>query len=206
MLSEITTPLNGAIIMKTIGLLGGMSWESTLSYYKAINEGVRQQLGGLSSAKIILNSVDFAEIETRQHAGDWPATAQILMQAAQAVERAGADFLLICINTMHKVEPQISGSIAIPVVHIADATALRLREDGITRVRLLGTRFTMEEDFYTSRLTEKFDLQVVTPDQEARNQVHQIIYNELCQGIVREKFRQIYQQSLTLCKRKDARL
>ncbi len=178
--------------MKTIGLLGGMSWESTLSYYKAINEGVRQQRGGLSSAKICLYSVDFEEIEKLQHAGNWPQTAQILTHAAQAVERGGADFLLICTNTMHKVAPQIEAALSIPLLHIADATAEQLVADGITKVGLLGTRFTMEQDFYISRLTDKYGLDVVVPNAPDRQQVHDIIYHELCQGIVNSSSRQRY--------------
>ena len=136
--------------MKTIGMLGGMSWESTASYYKALNEGVKSQLGGLHSAKICLYSVDFDEIEKLQHQGKWSETALILAQAAKSVERGGADFLMICTNTMHKVVPEIESHISIPILHIADATAESLIRDGVTKVGLLGTRFTMEQDFYSS--------------------------------------------------------
>ncbi len=170
--------------MKTIGMLGGMSWESTLSYYRAVNEGVKEALGGLHSAKVILYSVDFAEIETLQHRGDWEKTAEILAEAAVAVERAGADFLIICTNTMHLVAPQIEASITIPVVHIADATAHALQKDRIGRVGLLGTRFTMEQPFYKNRLEEKFGIDVIVPEEQERKTVHEIIYGELCLGRV----------------------
>ncbi len=178
--------------MKTIGMLGGMSWESTLSYYKAVNEGVKQRLGGLHSAKIALYSVDFADIERLQHQGDWDATARILTDGAKAVEAAGADFLLICTNTMHKVAPQIAANIQIPILHIADATAKQLKADGISRVGLLGTRFTMEQDFYKSRLTELFGIEVLVPDLAGREQVHKVIYDELCLGKINPASREAY--------------
>lgn len=178
--------------MKTIGMLGGMSWESTASYYKAINEGVKKQLGGLHSAKISLYSVDFDEIEKLQHKGDWHATAQILSQAAQTVESAGADFLLICTNTMHKVAPEIEAAISIPLLHIADATAELLIADGVQRVGLLGTQFTMEQNFYKGRLTDKFGIEVIVPDASQQSAVHNIIYSELCLGTLNEDSRQQY--------------
>lgn len=178
--------------MKTIGLLGGMSWESTLSYYQALNEGVKAALGGLHSAKLCLYSVDFAEIERLQHAGDWDATAEILSQAARNVEAGGADFLLIGTNTMHKVAPQIAAAISIPLLHIADATAQRLVVDGIHRVGLLGTRFTMEQEFYKGRITEEFGIEVLVPDATQRDLVHEVIYTELCVGQVKETSRQGY--------------
>ncbi|WP_163561045.1 aspartate/glutamate racemase family protein [Halomonas sp. NO4] len=168
--------------MKTIGLLGGMSWESTQSYYRALNEGVKQALGGLHSAKVAMVSVDFAEIEALQHEGRWAETAAILSRAAQQVERAGADFLVIATNTMHKVAPQIEAAIAIPLLHIADATAERLVADGIGRVGLLGTRFTMEQPFYKELLTERFGIEVLVPDEAQRETVHRVIYEELCLG------------------------
>ncbi|WP_406734631.1 aspartate/glutamate racemase family protein [Vibrio scophthalmi] len=180
--------------MKTIGLIGGMSWESTTSYYKAINEGVKAKLGGLHSAKICLYSVDFHEIEQLQHQGRWDDTAEILSQAAQSVQAGGADFVLICTNTMHKVASVIEQAISIPILHIADATAMQLVSDGVTKVGLLGTRFTMEQDFYKQRLTEQFGIEVVIPDEPQRNLVHDVIYNELCQGIVSETSRQEYLQ------------
>ncbi|MDO6426970.1 aspartate/glutamate racemase family protein [Thalassotalea sp. 1_MG-2023] len=168
--------------MKTIGLLGGMSWESTVGYYKAINEGVRAELGDLHSAKIAMYSVDFSPIEKLQHSGDWQGTAEILVDAAKNVESAGADFLLICTNTMHKVAPQIEASIAIPVLHIADATAEVLVAKGIKKVGLLGTAFTMEQPFYKGRLSEKYGLSVVVPNESDRQIIHNVIYTELCFG------------------------
>lgn len=180
--------------MKTIGMLGGMSWESTLSYYKAINEGVKAGLGGLNSAKVCMYSVNFDEIEKLQHEGDWDATANILSQAAISVEKAGADFILICTNTMHKVAPEIEANITIPILHIADATAESLLDHGIKKVGLLGTRFTMEQDFYKGRLTEKYNIEVVVPEQSDRIEIHEIIYKELCRGVVRDDSRDRYIQ------------
>ena len=168
--------------MKTIGLLGGMSWESTAHYYRAINEGVKNRLGDLHSAKIAMYSVDFEPIEKLQHAGDWAGTAKILAEAARNVEAAGADFLLICTNTMHKVAPEIAQAISIPILHIADATAEVLRDKGIGKVGLLGTAFTMEQDFYKGRLSEKYGLDVLVPDEADRRLVHRVIYQELCLG------------------------
>ncbi len=168
--------------MKTIGLLGGMSWESTVGYYRAINEGVKNTLGGLHSAKIAMYSVDFEPIEKLQHAGDWKETAIILSEAARSVESAGADFLLICTNTMHKVAPEIEKSVKIPLLHIADATAEVLVHEGVKTVGLLGTAFTMEQDFYKGRLSEIYGLDVLVPNEEDRQIVHKIIYQELCLG------------------------
>lgn len=170
--------------MKTIGMLGGMSWESTTSYYQAINEGIKASLGGLHSAKICLHSVDFAEIESLQHLGDWEGTADILSKAARSVQAGGADFLIICTNTMHKVAPQIEHHLSIPILHIADATAEQLKRDGITRVGLLGTRFTMEQDFYKGRLTANFGIEVLVPNESERTIIHDVIYHELCLGKV----------------------
>jgi aspartate racemase len=178
--------------MKCIGLLGGMSWESTVSYYQALNRGVRAQLGGLHSARVLLNSVDFAEIERLQHAGDWPATARLLAAEARKLQDGGADFLLIGTNTMHKVAPEIEAAIEIPLLHIADATAAKLQADGVTRVGLLGTRFTMEQDFYKGRLQDRFGLAVLVPDEAGRERVHRIIYDELCLGEIRESSRAEY--------------
>lgn len=177
---------------KTIGLLGGMSWESTATYYRELNEGIKAKLGGLHSAKICLVSVDFAEIERLQHIEDWDGTAVILSEAAAAIEKGGADFLLICTNTMHKVAPQIEASISIPILHIADATAQRLREAGLKKVGLLGTRFTMEQDFYKGRLTEKYGIDVIVPEESEREDVHSVIYNELCLGTIDENSRERY--------------
>ncbi|WP_035577463.1 aspartate/glutamate racemase family protein [Halomonas sp. TG39a] len=178
--------------MRVIGVLGGMSWESTQGYYRALNEGVKAALGGFHSAKIVMVSVDFAEIEALQQQGDWYAAGNLLASAAQSIERAGADCLLIATNTMHKVSPAIEQAITIPLLHIADATAEQLTADGITRVGLLGTRFTMEQNFYTGRLEEQFGIEVVVPDQTERDVVHQIIYQELCQGRIEDDSRQRY--------------
>ncbi|WP_223671265.1 aspartate/glutamate racemase family protein [Kangiella shandongensis] len=178
--------------MKTIGLLGGMSWESTANYYKAINQEVKQRLGGLSSAKICLYSVNFAEIEHLQHQGEWQKTADILSEAAQSVEKAGADFLLICTNTMHKVAPEIETAINIPLLHIADTTGQQLVQNGIKSVGLLGTQFTMEQEFYKKRLTDKFGIEVLVPQEKERKQVHEIIYNELCRGEINQSSKETY--------------
>ncbi|BDR13754.1 aspartate/glutamate racemase family protein [Vibrio sp. STUT-A11] len=178
--------------MKTVGMLGGMSWESTASYYKALNEGVKSRLGGLHSAKICLYSVDFDEIEKLQHQGKWSETALILAEAARSVERGGADFLMICTNTMHKVVPEIESQISIPILHIADATAESLVQDGVTKVGLLGTRFTMEQDFYKGRISEKFGIDVVVPTADEQTVVHDIIYQELCLGEIKSESRDRY--------------
>jgi aspartate racemase len=170
--------------MKTIGLLGGMSWESTVGYYREINEGVKKRLGGLHSAKIILHSVDFDPIEKLQHSGDWEGTGQILMQAARSIEAGGADFLLICTNTMHKVADEVAACVDIPLLHIADATAEELVREKVQRVGLLGTAFTMEQDFYRGRLADIYGLDVIVPDTPDRQRIHDIIYNELCMGMV----------------------
>ena|SRR5690348_4412369 len=176
------------MIVRTLGLLGGMSWESTLPYYRIVNERVRERLGGLHSAKLVLYSVDFAEIERLQHIGDWDAAGDALAHAAQALERAGAEALVICTNTMHCVLATIEAAIGIPVLHIADATARLVRAQGVGKVGLLGTRFTMEQDFYRGRL-QRNTLDVVVPDAEARAEVHRIIYDELCQGVIRDASR-----------------
>jgi len=178
--------------MKTIGLLGGMSWESTAVYYRLINEGVKARLGGLHSAKLVLYSVDFQEIEELQHAADWDEAGKVLAKAAHFLQLAGADFLVICTNTMHKVAPAIEREINIPILHIADATAAVIKGLGIRTVGLLGTRFTMEQDFYTGRLREKHGLQVLIPDENERERVHQIIYEELCLGKVLDESREKY--------------
>ena len=177
--------------MKTIGLLGGMSWESTQTYYRLLNEGVKTRLGGLHSAKIVLYSVDFADIEALQHKGDWGATARILSDAALSLEKAGADFLVIGTNTMHKVAPEIEQVLRIPLLHIADATAKVLARDGISRVGLLGTRFTMEQAFYRERL-ENAGIDVVIPDEPQRHLIHRVIYEELCLGQIVADSRRAY--------------
>lgn len=177
--------------MKTIGLLGGMSWESTAGYYQKLNQGIRQQLGGLHSAQIALYSVDFSPLEKLQHQGDWQGAADSLIRAARAVEAAGADFLLICTNTMHKVAPEIEASISIPLLHIVDALAAHLQEQHITTVGLLGTRFTMQDSFFWQRL-QQFGIQVVIPTEPDIGEIHRVIYEELCQGTIDEQSRQKY--------------
>lgn len=174
--------------MQTIGLLGGMSWESTELYYRWINERVKEKLGGLHSAKIVLVSVDFQEIETLQHEGRWDEAGAALAGAGQQIEAAGADFLLICTNTMHKVAPQIEAAIHIPILHLADATAVRIQQKGLKKVGLLGTNFTMEQDFYRGRL-EQHGLEVIVPNAADRAIVHGVIYNELCLGKVADASR-----------------
>lgn len=178
--------------MKTIGLLGGMSWESTVGYYRAINEGVKKALGGLHSAKIVLYSVDFDPIEKMQHAGDWAATAIELSAAAKRIEAAGADFLLICTNTMHRVAAEVETSIGIPLLHITDATGERLVTEGVTSVGLLGTAFTMEQAFYKDRLADRFSLDVLVPQDKDRRIVHDVIYQELCLGKVAAESKRQY--------------
>ena len=167
--------------MKTIGLLGGMSWESTELYYRWINEETKHRLGGLHSAPVAMVSVDFQHIEELQHQGNWEAAGEFLAEKALQVEAAGAGFLLLCTNTMHKVAPQIEAAISIPLLHLADATAKRIREAGLTTVGLLGTKFTMEQDFYRGRL-EQQGLNVLTPGQGDRDIIHRVIYEELCLG------------------------
>ena len=177
--------------MKTIGLLGGMSWESTLPYYRLLNEGVKQRLGGLHSARVALFSVDFAEIEALQHAGDWDGAARLLIDAGLKVQAAGADFLLLCTNTMHKIAPQLQAALQIPLLHIADPVAQAIRRQGLQRVILLGTRFTMEEDFYSSRL-QAAGLQVIVPDEAERAAIHRVIYKELCLGVLTAAARTLF--------------
>ena len=178
--------------MKTIGLLGGMSWESTVEYYRLINEGIKSKLGGLHSAQIAMYSVDFEPIEQLQKSGDWESSGEILADAAKKIESAGADFLLICTNTMHKVAQQIEAAIQIPLIHIADATAEELIKNNMQSVGLLGTVFTMEQDFYKGRLQDKFGLNVVIPEKADREIVHKVIYQELCLGNVQTDSRNEY--------------
>ena len=175
--------------MKTIGLLGGMSWESSLEYYRILNEAVRARLGGLHSAKCLLYSVDFGEIEPLQHQGLWDEAARLMTLAAQNLERGGADVIVICTNTMHKVADEVQGSVGIPVLHIADATARVVTAKGLHTVGLLGTRFTMEESFYRGRLSEKHGLRVLLPDRAERDTVHRVIYDELCMGVLLDSSR-----------------
>ena len=180
--------------MKTIGLIGGMSWESTIPYYRQINQSIKERLGGLHSAKVVLYSVDFHEIERLQHAGDWEAAGQLLAAAARALELAGADFLVLCTNTMHKVAPAIEAAVRIPLFHIADPTAEAIKDAGLSTVGLLGTRFTMEQAFYKDRLRERHGLQVLIPNQADREVIHRVIYEELCLGRVVEESRAEYRR------------
>jgi aspartate racemase len=179
--------------MRTIGLIGGMSWESSAEYYRLVNELVRDRLGGLHSARCVLHSVDFAAIEKLQSAGEWEHAGEILAEAARGLETAGADLLLICTNTMHKVAGQVEAAVRVPLLHIADATADAVRVAGLTRVGLLGTAFTMEQDFYRGRLA-RHGIEVLTPDAEGRALVHRVIYEELCLGVVRDASRTAYQK------------
>jgi aspartate racemase len=181
-------------MMKTIGLIGGMSWESSLEYYRMINEGVRERLGGLHSAKIVLDSVDFAEIEKMQHEGLWDEAGILLARSAHNLELAGAECVLLCTNTMHKLAQTIQDNIKIPFIHIADPTAERIRSQGIQRIGLLGTRFTMEEEFYKDRLVKQYGLEVLIPGPSERETVHRVIYDELCLGNLRDDSRSSYQQ------------
>lgn len=176
--------------MKTIGLIGGMSWESTIPYYRYLNEGVKSQLGGLHSAKCILVSVDFYEIERLQQAGDWDAAGALLAHAARTLEVAGADFIVLCTNTMHKVAPAIEAAVVIPLLHIADATASAIKQAGGRRVGLLGTKFTMQQPFYRERLSELHGIEVLLPNETEQDNLHQIIYQELCQGVINPESKQ----------------
>ena len=190
--------------MKTIGLLGGMSWESTLVYYRLINEAIRERLGGLASAKICLFSVNFREIVRYQRAGNWNMVAKTLARYAKKIESGGADFLMICTNTMHAVVPDIKKNIHIPVLHIADATAECIRQCGLTSVGLLGTRFTMEQDFYKGCLERKHHLRVLTPPLRDRRLVNRIIYRELCAGRTVAKSRNAFLKIIRQLKDKGA--
>ena len=178
--------------MKTIGLIGGMSWESSLEYYRLVNERVKEKLGGFHSAECILYSVDFADIERMQDRGEWDEAADRLGEAAQALERGGADFALLCTNTMHKVFDAIQAKVRIPLLHIAEVTAREIQARGIARVGLLGTRFTMEQEFYKGKLSSEYGIEVLVPNAAERDAVHAIIYNELCLGQVRSTSREIY--------------
>ncbi len=189
--------------MKTIGLIGGMSWESTQFYYRQINEGIRNRLGGLHSAKILMHSVDFAPIEAMQNAGDWDAAAEILSQAAKSLEAGGAEFFLICTNTMHKIAAVVEKSVDIPLLHIADATANALRADRVSRIGLLGTAFTMEQSFYKGRLSQQHGIEVIVPESVDRETVHNIIYQELCLGIVKPASKQTYLQIIDRLRQQD---
>jgi aspartate racemase len=178
--------------MKTIGLIGGMSWESSIEYYRITNETVRAKLGGLHSARSIMYSVDFAEIEALQHQARWEEATELMITAAQSVEKGGADFVVICTNTMHKLADEVQRHIQIPILHIADATAEKIQGQGLKTVGLLGTKFTMEEDFYKGRLTQEYGLEVMIPTAEERKLVHRVIFDELCLGTVKESSKAQY--------------
>lgn len=178
--------------MKTIGMIGGMSWESSIEYYRIVNQTVREKLGGLHSAKSIMVSVEFAEIEALQHQNRWDELASIMIEAAKSLERGGADFVIICTNTMHKLYDEVQNKIKIPMLNIADATAEKIKADGIDKIALLGTRFTMAEDFYKGRLVDKYGLDVIIPSSEQMEIVHRVIYDELCAGIIKPDSRQKY--------------
>ncbi|TPJ29005.1 aspartate/glutamate racemase family protein [Mesorhizobium sp. B2-7-2] len=189
--------------MKTLGLIGGMSWESTAIYYRLLNEIVRERLGGLHSAKLLLWSFDFAEIAERQHAGDWEGAGVLLVEAARKLEAGGAEGLVICTNTMHKLADAVQSAISIPLIHIADATAHAVVDAGVKRPALLATRFTMEQDFYKGRLADKYGLQPIVPDQAGRDMVHRVIYDELCQGIIRPESKSAYLDEVGRMRRTD---
>ncbi|MBW2059420.1 MAG: aspartate/glutamate racemase family protein [Deltaproteobacteria bacterium] len=178
--------------MKTIGLIGGMSWESSIEYYRIINQTVRERLGGLHSAKSVMYSVDFAEIEALQHSGEWGRATDLMIAAARRVENGGADFIVICTNTMHRMADEVERNILVPLLHIADATAERIKALGLGRVGLLGTRFAMEEDFYKGRLMERHGLEVLVPADDDRELVHRVIYEELCRGEIKASSRDQY--------------
>jgi len=180
--------------MKTIGLLGGMSWESTVPYYRIINQAVKEKLGGLHSAKLVLYSMDFEEVASLQRAGAWDEAGQLLGSAANSLRAAGAEFLVVCTNTMHVVADTIEAAAGIPLCHIVDPTAEAIRRRGVKKVGLLGTRFTMEQDFYKERLRNRHDLDAMVPDEADRDIVHKVIFEELCRGIVREESRQLYRE------------
>jgi aspartate racemase len=188
--------------MKTIGLIGGMSWESSQEYYRIINEEIKRKLGGFHSAKCILYSVDFAEVEKLQHEGSWVELTGLMIAAARSLENAGADFILICTNTMHKMADEVQNSIKIPLLHLVDATGELIIKAGLNKVGLLGTKFTMEQDFYKGRLIDKHGMDVVIPDEQDREFIHHVIYNELCLGISnpqsKMKFIEIINKQITL--------
>lgn len=189
--------------MKTIGLIGGMSWESTVPYYEIINEVIKEKLGGLHSAKIILYSVDFYEIEKCQSKGEWDKSAEILSNAAISLEKAGADFIVICTNTMHKVAHKIKKNITIPILHIAEVTAHEIKGKSIDRIGLLGTKYTMEQEFYKNKLIDN-NIDVIIPDEEERRMINDIIYNELCLGIISEESKRKFLSVVESFKKKGA--
>lgn len=190
--------------MQTIGLIGGMSWESSQLYYRIINEQVRQRLGGFHSARSLMYSVDFASIEQMQQEGRWEDAGAVLIDAAQRLKRGGADFCVLCTNTMHKLAPEIEAAVPLPLLHIADPTAEAIQRAGFKRVGLLGTRFTMEERFYRGRLTERHGIEVIIPDKPGRAVIHQVIYEELCLGVIRRPSRTAFQGVIADLERQGA--
>ena len=190
--------------MKTIGLLGGMSWESSIEYYRIINETVKKRLGGLHSAQCLMYSMDFAEVERLQHADEWEALTLLMIEGMQRLAHGGADCLVICTNTMHRMAPEIQAAIDLPLLHIADATADAIKAQGLHTVGLLGTRFTMEGDFYRGKLTQDHGLQVLIPDETERETVHRIIYSELVQGQIRAESRLAFQNVIAGLQAKGA--
>lgn len=182
--------------MKTIGLIGGMSWESTLPYYRIVNETIRDRLGGFHSAKLVLYSVDFHEIERMQRDSDWESAGKVLADAARVVETAGAHFIVLCTNTMHRVFPAIEAAVSVPLLHIADPTAEAIKMAGFRTIGLLGTAFTMEQPFYKDRLSERHGLRVLVPDEEARKEIHRVIYDELCLGKIQPASRELYRNAM----------
>ena len=178
--------------MKTMGLIGGMSWESSLEYYRIVNETVKEKLGGLHSCKCLMYSVDFGVIEALQHQNKWDELTKLMIEAAQNLKHGGADFIVICTNTMHKMAPEIETATELNVLHIADFTGAAISKDQIQKVGLLGTRFTMEGDFYKKRLKDNYDIEVIIPEDADRQIIHDIIYNELCLGIIKDDSRQKY--------------
>jgi aspartate racemase len=190
--------------MKTVGLIGGMSWESSQEYYRIINEKARDLLGGLHSAQSLLFSFDFAEIEELQHAGKWAEATKRMVGAAQQLEKGGADFVLICTNTMHKMADEVQAGVSIPLIHIADPTGRAIQKRGITKIGLLGTKYTMEQEFYKGRLTEQFGLDVVVPNAADRQIVHDVIYDELCLGVVKPESKAKYLQIIERLRQQGA--
>jgi aspartate racemase len=179
--------------VKTIGLIGGMSWESSAEYYRLINQETKRRLGGHHNARTLMLTVDFAEVEHLQHTGDWDALGGMLADAACRLERGGADCVVLCTNTMHKLADRITAVVRIPMLHIADAVAVAIRESGRHRVALLGTKFTMEERFYADRMRQKFGIETIVPGASGRQVIHDVIYNELCHGVTRAESRAVFQ-------------
>ena len=190
--------------MKTIGLIGGMSWESTVVYYQLLNRGARARLGGLHSAKLLLWSFDFADIEAMQAKGDWGGATNAMIDAARALERGGADCVIICTNTMHKMADAVQQSVEIPLIHIADATAMAIKASGAKKPLLLATRYTMEQEFYRGHLRARHGIETMVPDEVGRTLVHDIIYNELCQGILRKDSKEAYLETIQRAQQQGA--